>query len=133
MSGTIYSGTSAPGGGRRAGVASMTIDGEAVDVASDLAYDPSTVKRESLPGQSGIQGFSEMPKTGTMGCKIRDSGSMTVATFNAKTNSTIVAILANGKTVYGDGMWCTDVSEVTTAEATFDVKFEGISVVEATV
>lgn len=133
MSGTLYSGSISSGGGRRAGVASATVDGEIVDVAGELSYDPSTVKRETLEGQSGVQGFSEMPKTGLMKFRARDSGSLQVSAFNTKTNSTLVFVLANGKTVYGDGMWNTEVSAVNSAEGTFDLTFEGVSVVESTV
>ncbi len=132
MSGTLYTGTSS-GGGRRAGIASAEIDGEAVDVAGDLTYNPSTVKRETLSGQSGIQGFSEMPMASKMSFKARDSGSLTVAAYNAKTNSTLVFVLANGKTVRGEGLWCTNTGDVNSAEGTFDVEFEGVYAEEDTV
>ncbi len=133
MSGTLYTGSISSGGGRRAGVASATVDGEVLDVAGDLSYDPTSVKRETLEGQSGVQGFSEMPKTGMMSFKVRDNGNLTVASFNAKVDSTLVFVLANGKTVYGDGMWSTGETTVGSTEGTFDVKFEGVSVVEDTV
>ena len=124
MSATLYNGTTT-NATRRAGIASLEINGEVVDVASDLAYDATYIKREMLLGQSGIQGFSEMPKTGSISATIRDSGSMSVANFMQMTNVPVVAVLANGKTVYGDSLTCTECSEVKTGEATFDVKFEG--------
>ena len=58
----IYTGTGTAGG-RKAGVVSATISGEPIDVV-DCTYDPTIVKRETLTGQSGVQGFSEMPKSG---------------------------------------------------------------------
>lgn len=115
---------------RRAGIASLSIDGTSYDVVSDAAYFVNTVKRETLLGQSGIQGFSEMPVAPYISATIRDAGSMTVADFNAMTSSSLVLTLANGKVVYGDSLWCTECEEVKTQEATFSIKFEGVSVQE---
>ena len=105
---------------RRAGIVSLEINGEAVDVAGDLTYDPIF-----MIGQSGIQGYSEMPKAGAISATIRDAGNMSVAAFLDMTAVPVVVTLANGKTVYGDDLTCTDCSEVRTAEATFTIKFEG--------
>ncbi len=124
MSDTIYNGLALPAS-RRAGVIAMEIAGEAVDVAADFAYDATTVKREMLLGQSGVQGYSEMPKTGMMSASLRDAGTLSQARLFAMVNVPIVAILANGKSVYGDQMTCTECSEVKNAEGTFEVKFEG--------
>ena len=121
----IYYGTSGPNS-RRAGIASLEINGEAVDVMGDLIYDATSIKREMLIGQSGVQGYSEMPKTGVIGASIRDSGNMSVAAFLAMTAVPVVGTLANGKTVYGDSLTCTECSEVKTQDASFTVKFEGL-------
>ena len=130
MSQSLYNGLTASNT-RRAGVASLEIDGEAVDVAGDLTYAPYSTKKEMLLGQSGVQGYSEMPITGFISARLRDSGTLSVASFLLKTDSSIVAVLANGKTVYGNNMVCTESSEVATAEATFSVKFEGTDVTES--
>ncbi len=118
MSGTITS-------QRLAGLVSLTIDGQAWDVAADFAYNPSTVKRETIKGQSRVEGYSEMPEAGYISATLRDRGNTTVATFNAMTNSTIVAQLANGKTIMGSAMWCVESEEVRTQEATFAVRWDG--------
>jgi hypothetical protein len=115
---------------RRAGLASLSIDGNSYDVVSEATYYVNKVKRETLKGQSGVQGYSEMPEAGYIGATIRDSGSLTVASFNAMTSSSLVLTLANGKTVHGDGMWNTECEEVKTQEGTFAIKFEGLSVME---
>lgn len=117
---------------RRAGIATLSIDGNSYDVVSDATYFANTVKRETLAGQSGVQGYSEMPVAGYIGATIRDSGGLTVASFNAMTSSSLVLTLANGKVVYGDGMWNTESEEVKTQEGTFSIKFEGVSVLEVT-
>jgi Phage tail tube protein len=117
---------------RLAGVASLTIDGDTWDVVSDLAYNPSTVLRETLKGQSAVEGYSEMPTQGFMAATLRDRSDATVFSLNGKTNSTIIAQLANGKTVYGAGMWQVGEIEVRTQEGTFAIRFESGSVTETT-
>jgi Phage tail tube protein len=131
MSSSIYS--ASPGAGNiRAGVVSATVNGEAIDVASDATYDATQWKRETLVGQSGVQGFSKNPKVGKIGFTVRDAGTLTVQSFNNMENATVVLQLANGKTVTGDGMWeASDGIEVNTQDGTFKVNFEGPQVVES--
>jgi hypothetical protein len=116
---------------RLAGIAYITVDGRNYMLSGDLAYQVSKVTRETLTGQDAVHGYSEKPVAGHISATLRDSGALTVADFNAMTNVTVVCELANGKTIVGRNMWTTDVQEVKTAEATFDVKFEGFSVEEA--
>jgi hypothetical protein len=116
---------------RLAGIAYLSVDGKNYMLAGDFAYSPSSVSRETLIGQDRVHGYSEKPHAGSMSGSLRDAGGLTVADFNAMTNVTVTAELANGKTIIGRNMWTTDAQEVKTAEATFDVKWEGFSVEEA--
>lgn len=116
---------------RLAGIAYLSVDGQSYMLAGDLAYSPSKVTRETLIGQDRVHGYSEKPHAGFISGSFRDAGGLTVADFNAMTNVTVTAELANGKTIIGRGMWTVDAQEVKTAEATFDVKWEGMSVEEA--
>jgi hypothetical protein len=116
---------------RLAGTAYLSVDGKQYMLAGDLAYSVSKVKRESLKGQDRVHGYSEMPEVGSISGSFRDGGGLTVADFNAMTNVTVVAELANGKTVVGRNMWTVDAQEVKTTDATFDVKWEGFEVEEA--
>lgn len=116
---------------RLAGIAYIYVDGQSYMLAADAAYSVSRVKRESLSGQSGVQGYSETPIPGSISGTFRDAGSLTVAKFNAMTNVTVMLELANGKMITGRNMWTVDSQEVKSAEATFEVKFEGFSVEEA--
>ena len=108
---------------RRAGIATLTIDGAAYDVAGEAEYMASPIDRTSLKGQSGVQGFSEMPQVPFISATIRDNGSLSTAALNALTSSTLVLNQANGKTVYGDGMWQVGEIEVNTQEGTFGLRF----------
>ena len=117
---------------RRAGVVTLTIDNTTYDVAGDCSYNPSLVTRETLKGQSGVQGYSEMPNAPHIAFKLRDSGGLKISAVNGLTNSTVTAGLANGKTVIGRNMWQVGDLDVGTQEAVTDVRFEGFdgSVVE---
>ena len=42
----------------------------------------------------------------------------------------IVAELANGKTIIGEGLWTVNVQEVESEDAVFDVRWEGREVTE---
>jgi len=125
----LYNGPSVTGG-QRGGIAFATINGEAVDVASDLAYDATHRTREDVVGQSGVQGYSEAFKPGKISMKIRDARYLSQAAFMDLTNASVVCQLANGKTVSGDGMWCSECSEVASTDGTFSVTFSGRRVTE---
>jgi hypothetical protein len=116
---------------RLAGVAYLSVNGQSYMLAGEITYSVSRVKRTTLSGPSGVQGYSEEPIAGSISATLRDSGGLTVADFNAMTNVTVTVELANGKVVIGRNMWTTDPQEVKSGEATFDVKFEGMSVEEA--
>jgi hypothetical protein len=116
---------------RLAGIAYISADGVNFMLQGDLAYQVSKVSRESLVGQDAPHGYSEKPVVGHISGVLRDSGSLSLAAINAMTNVTVVAELANGKTIIGRNMWTVDVQEVKTAEGTFDIKWESASVEEA--
>ncbi|WP_428492163.1 phage tail tube protein [Rhodopila sp.] len=118
---------------RLAGIVAMTIDGDTWDVTGDAAYGPSTVTRETLKGQSRVEGFSEMPMQGYIAATLRARGDTTVYSLNGKTSTTIVLQLANGITVYGANMWQVGEIEVRTQEGSFAIRFEGDSVTESTI
>jgi len=126
MSGTTSS--------RLAGIISFTIDGDTWAVVGPLEYVATDVEVTTLKGQSGVEGYSEMPCEGTISAKLRDRGDEAVASLSAKRNATLVAVAANGKTIYGSGMWRTGTPpKVNTQDGTFDIEFAGPSVTEATV
>lgn len=110
---------------RIAGVAFISVDGATIPLVGSLTYNPSNVTRESKSGQDGVHGYSEMPRPGMIKGTIRDSGGLLLADFNAMTNVTIVLELANGKFVTGRNMWTVEAQEAETAEATFEVTWEG--------
>lgn len=118
---------------RLAGVASVTIDGTPYSIVGEGTYRPHGAKRETLTGQDGVHGYSEMPIAGTIRWRGRDSGSMSITALSNAANVTVVLALANGKTVIGRNMWRVGEGpiEVNTEEGSFEVAFEGPEVVEA--
>jgi hypothetical protein len=116
---------------RLAGKAYLSVDGASYMLRGKLAYGVSSVKRETKSGQDGVHGYGEMPIPGFISGTLSDAGGLTVADFNAMTNVTVVAELANGKTVIARNAWTVEAQEVDTEEATFDVRWESRSVEEA--
>lgn len=116
---------------RLAGVAYLSVNGGTLMLAGDLKYQLSGVKRETLTGQDGVHGYSEMPVPGYIEAAVRDAGTAKVSDVNAQTNVTVVAELANGKTIVLRGGWTVETQEVETSEAKFTVRWESPSVVEA--
>ncbi|MDE3022260.1 MAG: phage tail tube protein [Pseudomonadota bacterium] len=115
---------------RLAGTANLTVDGQAYMVAGEFEYNPSVVTRETLVGMDGVHGYSEKPFQGHIYATLRDSGGLTVADLNAMSNVTVVAELANGKTIIGRNMWTIENQSSKAEDATIEVKFEGLSVTE---
>lgn len=114
---------------RRAGVLTGSIAGNVFDIV-ETKYSLSSVKRETLVGQSGVTGYKEMPVPGSITLTIRDAKGYSAKQFEAMTTVDIALLLANGKSVVAQNAWCTEAIEVDTLEATFEVKFETTNIVE---
>lgn len=110
---------------RLAGTAFLSVDGTTYQLEGSLTYSPIAVERSTLVGQDHVHGYKEMPAPGEIKASIRDSGGLTVADFNAMTDVTLVLQLANGKVVTGRDMWTVDAQEVDTADAKFEVHWQG--------
>ncbi len=116
---------------RLAGIAYLSVDGQSYMIAADLSYSVSTVSRETLVGQDKVHGYSEKPHAGFIAGTLRDAKILSLAKINGMTKVTVVAELANGKTIVGRNMWTVEAQEVKTAEGSFEVRWEGLSVEEA--
>ena len=115
---------------RLAGITSLTIDGTAYMVVSDVTWSPAKWKRDTLVGLDAVHGFSEVPIQGYVEATLRDSGTISVADFNLMRCVEVLVTLATGKIVGGANMWNTSALEVRAAEGTFVVRFDGIDVSE---
>ncbi|RON52927.1 phage tail protein [Pseudomonas frederiksbergensis] len=115
---------------RLAGTCYLTVDGVSYMLAGDFSYKVSGVSRETLKGQDGVHGYSETPQPGYIAATLRDSSTLSLADINGMSNATVVAELANGKTIIGRNMWATDQQESKASDATIEVKWESPSVTE---
>lgn len=110
---------------RLAGTATLAVDGQTYMLRGDFEYKPSTVTRESISGMDSVHGYSEKPTPGHIACTISDSGGLTVGDLNDMTNVTVVAELANGKTIIGRNMWTVEDQTAKATDATIEIKWEG--------
>jgi hypothetical protein len=117
--------------GKLAGTAFLTIDGVNYLLQGEPKWRCADITRETLAGSDGIHGFKEKPIAGYISGRLRDADNITVADFNAMTNSTVVLELANGKVIIGRNMWTVEAQEVDSEDAVFDVRFESPFVEEA--
>lgn len=117
---------------RIAGIANVSIDGQNYRLRGNFKYAASKVKRETINGQDGVHGYSEMPIPGYIEADFSDMGGLKIASLNAMTNVTVVADLANGKQVIGRNMWQVgDAIEATTEDGKVNaVRFESRDVSE---
>lgn len=115
---------------RLAGTCYLSVDGATYPVVGDFEYNPSAVTRESLAGMDRVHGYSEKPNVPHISGTIRDAGNLSVAAINAMTNVTVVAELANGKTIIGRNMWTVESQTSKATDATIEVRWEGFEVTE---
>jgi hypothetical protein len=115
---------------RLAGTAYVSVDGVTVMVSGDFEYSPSLFARETLKGQDGVHGYKETPNAPHISATLRDAGGLSVAGLNQMTNVSVVAELANGKTIVGRNMWTVETQTAKAEDGTIEVKWEGLSVTE---
>lgn len=128
MSGTLSA--TVPTNRRISGVTEVTIDGDAYS-CTDFSWSPARFDREAMTSLSGYDGYSEKPIVPYIDLHLRDGRNVSVTAFNAKTGSTVVVKLANGKQIVGHNMTCINAQEVSGGEAVFQAKFISDDVYES--
>lgn len=116
---------------RIAGTCYVSADGVRLALVGEFTYRPSGVSREVKMGSDGYHGTKEKPMQGQIKAKIRDTSALQVSSLNAMTDISVVAELANGKTVIGRNM--AQVGEPPSAdaeEAEIEITWEGPDVRE---
>lgn len=115
-----------------AGTAYLTLDGRSVQLVGEFSYRPTQNTNETLVGMDGVHGVKSSPAAGMIKAKLRDSGAISISALGNATDVTVVAQLANGKTVIGRNMWrAGEPVEVDTEDASFAIQWEGADVSEA--
>lgn len=115
-----------------AGTAYLTIDGRSVQLVGEFSYRPTQMTVETLKGMDGIHGAKGSPEAGMIKAKLRDSGAISIQELGNATDVTVVAVLANGKTIVGRNMWRVgEPLEVDAEDASFAIQWEAADVVES--
>lgn len=112
-----------------AGTCFVSVNGQRFPLVGEFAYRPSGETREAKNGADGFHGYKAKPINGMIKAKFRDQGSVPLSVLNDLVDGTIVAELANGKTVIGRNMFRS--GEPVTADAEegeFEITFEGSDV-----
>ena len=121
-----------PSPGRLAGISSFFVDGVPITTKGEMEFQTSTTKREKMVDMGGrFIGWTETGEPPYMGVTVINDGTMTSGAMYALTNIQCVAELANGGTVTGHSMTMMDQPEVNADEASFKIKFLGVSVEES--
>lgn len=115
-----------------AGAVAFSVDGVNYDVVDTISYQSGGWRREELLSLSGAKGeFREVPFHGRISVNIRDHRGSSLADWQAMSDVTVIARLANGKTVSGSGLFVIDAVEINAADATFAVTFCGAEIIES--
>lgn len=107
-----------------AGIAYLKADGEQYDLRGNLNISIGGVERETVTGQDGVHGYTEMPKPSFMEAELSDSGGLSLEAIGRITDATITAELINGKVYVLQQAWCMATPELNTADGSMTVRFE---------
>jgi hypothetical protein len=110
---------------RLAGTVYLSVDGQTYMLVGAFEYSPSKFSRETLTGQDSVHGYSEKPLAGHIAGTLRDSGGLSVESLGDMTNVTVVAELANGKTIIGRNMWTVESQTSKQDDGTIEIRWEG--------
>jgi len=115
---------------RRAGKIFFKVDGRQHDAKGSFTYNLGGEKRETIVGSDGVHGYSAMPMAPFIEGVITDSADLDVAATKALDGVTVTLELANGKTIILRDAWFVSEGDVTTENAEFQVRFEGLDAEE---
>jgi hypothetical protein len=111
---------------RLAGITTLTVDGTSYNV-TDASVTLGKWKREVIGSlNTAFAGTKDTLVPGQIKVTILDSSGFDAGYFNTLTNSTVVIGQANGKTITGTGMVCTEQVEINPAEGKGELTFMGM-------
>lgn len=114
-------------GQRIAGLLQVKVDGQIYDAKGDWDYSLGLPKKEAVIGSNGVQGYKETPQVPFIEGKFTDRGTLDLGALAGIDDATVIAELANGKTVVLRSAWYAGEGKVNTAESEIDARFEGLS------
>jgi len=115
-----------------AGIGLLTVDGVQMALRAAMTISPDVVEREGIAGQDRVQGYREMPRVPYIEAELslQQSQVITDLALNVVGDSTVVALLADGRTFQLNQAWYRGATEVASQEGQYRVRFEGMSCFE---
>ena len=115
-----------------AGIGTLTIDGNQMAVRANLTISPDPVVREGISGQDRVHGYREMPRVPFIEADISVQQTQVITGLldEVEGASTVVAMLADGRTFQLNEAWYLGATEINTADGQYRAKFEGLTCVE---
>jgi hypothetical protein len=111
---------------RIAGLAFLRVDGRQFALRGNLVVSTDGFEREGVPGQDGVHGYIERPRVPFIEGDFSDIGGLALSDFDAMTNVTVQADLANGKRYLLRNAWTSTARELQTADGQVTVRWEGM-------
>ncbi len=110
-----------------AGTAFVKADGVQLSVAGTLTVSMAQTEREMLVGLSGVGGHKEMPRAPFIEIEAYADEDTDVDALHAIVNGTVQADLNNGKSYVLRGAVSVTPPEISAADGTFTIRYEGLS------
>lgn len=112
---------------RIAGIAFLKVDGEQFPLRGSFTITPSVIERAGIAGQDYIHGYSELPRVPSIEGDVSTIPELSIEAFEAMTNVTVTAELANNSVYVLREGWCVAALAINARDGMVRVKFEGIS------
>lgn len=107
-----------------AGIAYLKANGKQYNLRGNLNISIGQFQRETVTGQDGVHGYTEMPKAAFIEAELSDSGELSLEEIGAITDATITAELINGKVYLLQQAWCMMPPDLNAADGSMTVRFE---------
>jgi len=115
-----------------AGIGLLTVDGVQMALRAAMTISPDVVEREGIAGQDRVQGYREMPRVPYIEAELslQQTQVITDLALDIVGDSTVVALMADGRTFQLNQSWYRGATEVASQEGQYRVRFEGMSCFE---
>jgi hypothetical protein len=119
---------------RLAGIANITINGTTVEVVGNFTWTSQNFRNEPLTSMSDpYPGYKQTLMPATLKFEGRDQSDTALSFYSNLTDATIVAVLANGKTLTMTNADLMEQPTVNESEATMELSFAAETITEGTI
>ncbi|SRR5579885_277860 len=113
-----------------AGIATLTLDGNQLALKANCVISPSPLEREGIAGQDRVHGYKETPRVPYIEADLSVQQLQSITDLDDITDSTLVAMLADGRTYALQNCWYVGRTEIASADGQYRSRFEGMSCTE---